>query len=125
VLRFYGQNGMSGVLEAKTSRIVEVIVSSVRPAELMMGKLIGIGGVAFTQILVWLLAATLLGGGAVGMVPGGIHIPQLPPALLVHFVFYFVTGFLMYSALYALLGAMNNSEQEARQMVMRVTMPLI
>ena len=126
VLIFYGQNVMSGVLEEKTSRIVEVIVSSVRPTELMMGKLIGIGSAGLTQILIWMVAASLFAGGpAAGMLPANVHIPAIPAVLVAHLIFYFITGFFLYATLYALLGAMNNSEQEARQMIMLVTLPLI
>jgi ABC-2 type transport system permease protein len=119
VLMIYGQQVMNGVLEEKTSRIVEVIVSTTRPFELMMGKLLGICGIAITQLLIWLLSlgvVTLPGVVAsLAWLPDNAEIPQLRPALIVHFLCLFLIGFFIYSTFYAAIGAAFNNVQEAQQ----------
>jgi ABC-2 type transport system permease protein len=119
VLMIYGQQVMNGVLEEKSSRIVEVVVSTTRPFELMLGKLVGVSAIALTQLSIWLgtLAVVTLPGIVAGMawLPSGAEIPQLKPWLIVHFILLFLIGFFVYSTFYAAIGAAFNNVQEAQQ----------
>jgi len=119
VLIFYGQQVMNGVIEEKSSRIVEVVVSTVRPFELLMGKLIGICGAALTQLAVWLgtmVAFTLPSVvAAMAWIPEGFDVPTISPGLVVHFVLLFLLGFFVFSTLYAAIGSAFNNVQEAQQ----------
>lgn len=123
----YGAFIMRGVLEEKNNRIVEVIISSVRPTELMLGKIVGIGLVGLTQYAVWALFAfglTLPGiVGMIGLSGGGL--PSIPGATILAFVVFFLLGYFLYAGLYAALAAPFNTEQEAQQLVMIPGMMLI
>ncbi len=118
-IMLYGQQVMNGVLEEKTSRIVEVIVSTVSPFELMMGKLLGICAVALTQIGVWFATATALTApGVVAAVPflsQGSRLPQISPAIVANFIGFFVVGFFMYATFYAAIGSAFTDIKEAQQ----------
>lgn len=115
----YGINVMSSVLEEKTTRIVEVLVSSLRPFQLMIGKVIGAGSVGIVQLTVWVVSAKLLSGArhqfGVGAAGVGFEFPSIPAATLVVFVLYFLLGYFLYAAIYAAVGAMSSTEAEARQ----------
>lgn len=122
----YGMSVMRGVIEEKQSRIVEVIVSSVRPTQMMLGKVIGIGAVGLTQYLVWVSFGVLLTVGGASMASGaGINIPQLPASLLIYFVLYFILGYFIYATLYAMVGAMVSTEEEAQNLQFPITMLII
>jgi ABC-2 type transport system permease protein len=119
VLVFYGQQVMNGVIEEKSSRIVEVVVSTVRPFELLMGKLLGICGAALTQLAVWLgtmVAFTLPGVvSAMAWIPEDVDVPTISAGLIVHFVLLFLLGFFVFSTVYAAIGSAFNNVQEAQQ----------
>ncbi len=119
VLIVYGQQVLTGVLEEKNNRIVEVVVATTRPAELMAGKLVGIGAVALTQLAIWLaLAALATLPGVLGRfltLPAGFDLRRLEPMLLGHFLVCFLLGFALYATFYAAIGAAFNSVQEAQQ----------
>jgi len=129
-LAVYGLITMRSVLEEKTSRIVEVLISAVRPFQLLTGKIIGVAGVAFTQYMIWIASAALLGTyGAVVVntlrpTADFPHI-HLSVGLLVYPVIYFVLGYLLYASLYAAVGAASSNEQDAQQLQMLVTLPLV
>lgn len=120
---------MRATLEEKTSRIVEVIISAMEPWHLMLGKVLGVGAVALTQLSVWGLTGALIarsglprllgGGSPAGMAPTAASaelLGALPgPGLLALFLGYFVFGFFMYSGLYAAVGAMCSTDEEAQQ----------
>jgi ABC-2 type transport system permease protein len=118
VVMLYGQQVMNGVLEEKSSRIVEVLLSTVRPIELLIGKLVGIGGAGLTQLAVWLGTMAVLSAPAVvtalAIMPEG-KLPQVTVALVVHFLVLFLLGFALYAVLYAAVGAATNNVQEAQQ----------
>ncbi|MCM3874943.1 MAG: ABC transporter permease [Thermoanaerobaculia bacterium] len=122
----YGAYIMRGVLEEKNNRIVEVIVSSVRPTTLMLGKILGIGLVGLTQYSVWAclaIAITLPGAAALmGMSEG---IPPIPAGTVGAFVLFFLLGYFLYASLYAALSAPFNTEQEAQQFVIIPGMMLV
>jgi len=126
----YGVNVMSSVLEEKTTRIVEVLVSSLRPFQLMLGKVLGAGAVSFFQFLIWGVSARILiamrgpiarAFGADAAMAQEIKLPHIPFATLVVFMAFFLGGFLLYSAMFAAVGAMSSNEQEARQAQQPVT----
>lgn len=167
----YGIQVMRGVIEEKTSRIVEVIMSSVKPFQLMMGKIIGIALVGLTQFLLWViltvLISTALQGvffkdletkselldqkfnqampmGAPGMMQQPMYLPDNGesrnqdikefydslasiniPLLLFAFVFFFLGGYLLYSAMFAAIGAAVDNETDTQQFMFPVTIPLI
>jgi ABC-2 type transport system permease protein len=129
----YGINVMSSVLEEKTTRIVEVLVSSLRPFQLMAGKVLGVGAVSIFQFLIWGVAARFLisqrgrlgGGQAMGDASDVFQLPHVTWATGAIFAAYFIGGFLLYSAMFAGVGAMSSNEQEARQAQQPVTMLLI
>jgi ABC-2 type transport system permease protein len=151
ILLIYGSMVMRGVMEEKTNRISEVIISSVKPFQLMMGKIIGIGAVGITQFLIWILligvlqfAVPLLFPSLTGQIPkGGVEgVPMASEAnmistiseglhsipiglLLFCFLFYFLGGYLMYASLFAAIGSVSEDQQEAQQLVFPVMMPII
>ncbi|HKQ03652.1 MAG TPA: ABC transporter permease [Blastocatellia bacterium] len=123
---FYGLFVMRGVIEEKQSRIVEIVVSSVKPHEMMLGKLIGIGLVGLTQIGIWVTSVALLSTVGLSIFASrGVALPHLPPILLVYFVIYFVLGYFLYATLYALVGATVGSEEEAQQAQFPVTILIV
>jgi ABC-2 type transport system permease protein len=123
---FYGLFVMRGVIEEKQSRIVEVVVSSVKPTQMMLGKLIGIGLVGLTQVGMWALSAALLTMfGASVFSSRGVTLPSVPPILFVYFVTFFVLGYFLYATLYAMVGAMVSSEEDAQQAQMPVTLLIV
>lgn len=136
MLMLYGSQVMMGVTEEKTNRIAEVMISSVKPFQLMLGKIIGIGLVAFTQILIWISFIFIIynitgaaGSGAVGGVIAGmqkvfttINVPQV----MFFLVFYLMAGFFFYSSLFAAAGsAVNEDMREAQSLSFPLMMPII
>lgn len=147
----YGMQIMQGVIEEKTSRVVEIIVSSVKPFELMLGKIIGIALVGLLQFVIWIVLIAVLSTAVmsyfgisktpkqgVEMVQNGKEIPQNKitevikqveqvPVLKMGalFLFYFLGGFLFYAALFAAVGSAVDSVQETQQFQFPITMPLL
>src|SRR6266571_5352584 len=125
----YGINVMSSVLEEKTTRIVEVLVSSLRPFQLMLGKVLGVGAVSIFQFLIWGVSVRLLlaqrgrftSTGDLNEARQVFDLPHVSTATAALFITYFVGGFLLYSAMFAAVGAMSSTEQEARQAQQPVT----
>lgn len=119
VLLIYGQQVMTGVLEEKSNRIVEVIAATTTPADLMAGKLAGVCGVALTQLAIWMgTVAVVTAPGVVaslGLLPPQISIPRVPAAVFLHFFAFFLLGFVLYATFYAAIGAAFNNVQEAQQ----------
>ncbi|MGE0406527.1 MAG: ABC transporter permease [Candidatus Korobacteraceae bacterium] len=123
-LVIYGVAVMRSVLEEKSSRVVEVLLSAVTPKQMMAGKLLGVGAVGLTQVCIWmLLSALLLAPGVLALGDSGKI--DIPLTLLPAFAVFFVLGYMLYSAMFAALGAMVNSEQEGQQFQLIVTLPLI
>lgn len=123
-LIMYGMSVMRSVLEEKTSRVMEVLLSAVKPKELMAGKLFGVGAAGLTQVAVWALFMAYLGIGAAAS-PEIRELFSGQPLLFIFLPVFFLLGFMLYSSMYAALGAMVNSEQEAQQWQWFVTMPLV
>ena len=124
VIMLYGMNTARSIIEEKTSRVFEVLLATIKPDELLAGKIIGVGAVGLTQICLWMGAALALlsTNMAATLVTGGHTL--ISPAQAGFFVLYFVFGFLIYSSIAAALGAMTNSEQELQQLNMFLVMPL-
>jgi ABC-2 type transport system permease protein len=127
----YGQNVLRGVIEEKQSRVAEIVVSSVKATTLLAGKVLGVGAVGLTQMLIWGAASVLMAKYRVALLTqfGASAVPlQLPSvswgqaALLVLF---FVLGYTFYAALFGAIGATVSSEQEAQQAQLPVVLLLI
>ncbi len=123
----YGIYVMRGVLEEKSSHIVEIIISAVRPFELMLGKILGIGAVGLTQFMLWSLVALAVTSPGVAAAAGlgAIEMPSMPVSLMVFFVVFFVLGFLLYGTLYAGIGAAFNTEKDAQNFQSVITLFLV
>lgn len=133
-LFIYGGQVMRGVIEEKTSRIIEVIISSVKPFQLMLGKIIGVGLVGLTQFTAWIILSVIsskIAGHAFnspqGFMTGLIATLSTIPFgyILGCFLFYFLTGYLLYSALFAAVGSAVDSETETQQFMFPITLPLL
>jgi len=129
-LFFYGSIILRGVIEEKNSRVVEVILSSLRPFQLMMGKIFGIAAVGFTQYAIWALfglAASRYSRPLISsFVPAAeFRLPSIPAYIFVYFVIFFILGYFLYGTIYAAVGSMVNSEKEAQQLLMPVSMFLV
>jgi len=120
----YGINVMRAIIEEKTSRVMEVMLASARPMEMMGGKIIGVGAVGLTQVAIWATAAgayfsfNLMASGS------SLH-NIISIKLLIFFAVFFLLGYILYSTLCAAIGAMVNSDQEAQQLQFIVMAPLI
>ena len=134
VILFYADSVMRATLEEKTSRIVEVIISSMEPWHLMLGKILGVGAVGLTQLLVWIVSGFLIVVGGmpllVSLSPGLMPVETILSALpgigmVTLFVCLFIFGFFMYSGLHAAVGAMCNTDQEAQQVRLPMVMLLV
>lgn len=115
----YGNETMRGIVQEKSDRVVEVLISSVKPMQLLSGKILGVAAVGLTQIAVWAVMGLGLGAyAAVGMTAAGVNLSQfLRPAVFLYFVVFFVLAYLTYVCVYAIAGAISNSEKEAQQFV--------
>lgn len=148
---FYGTMIMKGVMEEKTNRIVEVLASSVKPFQLLMGKIIGVGAVGVTQFILWgiLMAGTVfIIAPLLGLPMSSMQsMPSQPPVeaidqdsvqalaqtfrslplmqILVFFPFYFLGGFLIYGSLFAAIGAAIGEDGDQQSLMIPVTVPII
>lgn len=142
----YGGYIMRGVIEEKTNRIVEVITSSVKPIELLTGKMAGVGALAITQFGVWILALTGLSmaagpvaaafmsnstsqlpnevSAAEADLPAFMDIPTIETSLIVYFLIFFVLGYILYSSLFAAIGSAADSETDTQQLMLPITVPI-
>nr|WP_294945015.1 ABC transporter permease [uncultured Mucilaginibacter sp.] len=133
-LFIYGAQVMRGVIEEKTSRIIEVIISSVKPFQLMLGKIIGVGLVGLTQFAAWIVLSVVSSkiaghafSGPGSPIAGAVAVLSTIPFgyILGCFIFYFLTGYLLYSALFAAVGSAVDSETETQQFMFPITLPLL
>jgi ABC-2 type transport system permease protein len=119
VVLLYGMNVARSIIEEKTSRVFEVLLATIKPDELLAGKILGVGAVGLTQVGIWMAAAGLIAAQA-----GAMSAVKLSIAQVVFFIIYFALGYALYSSVAAALGAMTNSEQELQQLNMFLMMPL-
>ena len=136
-IMMYGIRVMRSVLEEKNNRVVEILISSVKPFELMMGKILGVTGVALVQFGVWVVmifaSVMTLGSSNIGMVSGVAEVQMVLSALsqinygLIFFVFviYFLLGYLFYSAMYAAIGSAVDNETETQQFTLFAILPMM
>ena len=142
----YGTMVMRGVIEEKTNRIVEIIISSVKPFQLMMGKILGVALVGLTQFFLWILLTVAISAIAellfidttelandvnsidqsvilaeFSKLTGGIDLVKI----FISFIFFFLFGYLMYSSLFAAVGSAVDAEADTQQFVVPITIPLI
>jgi len=120
----YGVGVMRSILEEKTSRIMEVMLSTATSKEMMAGKILGVGAVGLTQVGIWAAAGSVYAAGPLIAARAMIK-NVLSPSLLIYFAVFFLLGYVLYSTLCAAVGSMVNSEQEAQQMQFLVMMPMI
>src|SRR6185295_2768049 len=122
----WGQAVLTGVIEEKSNRVVEVIVSSIPSVNLLAGKLLGIGAAGLTQFLVWALSLAMISAaGAAFAAASGTRLPEVTPLLLVSFVVFYLLGYLLYSSHFAAVGASVNTTQEAQSLAFPIFMPLV
>jgi len=126
----YGMSTMHSVMEEKSTRMIEILVSSIRPFDLLAGKILSVGAVALTQYLVWAVTVGVLFASAssvVAWVRPGAAVPgiSLSPGLLFYLVIFFLAGYFLYSALYAAAGAIVSTDEEARQAQMPLTLMIL
>jgi ABC-2 type transport system permease protein len=113
------------ILEEKSSRIIEVLLSSVEPRDLLLGKVVGIGLAGLTQMAIWAvvgLAISAYGGAASIAIFAKVKIPV---SAFIYFIVYFVLGFLFYASIFTVVGSICSTEQDAQQLQGLVTMPMI
>lgn len=148
----YGAQIMQGIIEEKMSKVVEVIVSSVRPFQLMLGKILGLASVGLLQFLIWIILISTLSSLVMGYF--GLEMPQQQMAesmsgqdvamqnqkvtemmktigqipftyVIFNFLFYFLGGYLLYGALFAAVGSAVDSPAEAQQFMFPITIPML
>lgn len=131
-IMLYGQAILRGVLEEKTTRVAEVVMSSVSADTLLAGKVIGVGAVGLTQYAVWALSGfgiwavrdRILSAMGAGELPA-VSLPSIDPFALVALLLFFLLGYTLYASLFAAVGAMVGSQEEANQAAQPVVMLLI
>lgn len=130
----FGQRTMTSVIEEKTSRVMEVLVSSLTPFQMLMGKVLGVGGAGLLQMAIWGVSAwaiTSQAGHIAGMfgasaaTASSLTLPVISGGLVVIFLVYFSLGFLLYGALYAAVGSTCNTVHETQQYSFIVTVPIL
>ena len=126
-LIIYGTSTMRSVMEEKSTRIIEILVSSVNPFNLLSGKILSVAAVAVTQYAIWAITIGALlaySSGLAQIVRPGASGPSfhLPASLLVYLVVFFLAGYFLYASLYAVAGAIVSTDEEARQVQLPLTL---
>jgi ABC-2 type transport system permease protein len=121
----YGSHTLTAVIEEKGSRMVEVLLASISPGKLMLGKVLGIGLAGLTQFTIWAAAFFLLSRQGVSVGDFTLDVGFLTPTILLSFILFFLLGFFLYATLYAGIGAMCNSVQDSQQFHTPLAMGLV
>jgi ABC-2 type transport system permease protein len=127
----YGQNVLRGVMEEKQTRVAEVVFASVRPMTLLGGKVLGVGAVGLSQLVLWVVSGVALYKirepvlARFGVESTSFPMPDISFGMLLLLLLFFVLGYVFYAALFAAVGAMVNSEQEAQQAQLPVILMLV
>ena len=123
----YGLEVMRGIIQEKSDRVVELLISSMSPTQLLVGKILGVAAVGLTQISVWFAMAAIIGTGGVATAAlAGESVMQLVRAsTFIYFAIFFVLAYLTYVCIYAIGGAVCNSEKEAQQLIAPITMTMM
>jgi ABC-2 type transport system permease protein len=132
MIMLYGQNVMRGVLEEKMTRVAEVVMASVKPDTLLAGKILGVGAVSLTQQIVWFgsAAAFLTYGAVMAKAMGAPQMqnftfPTISPGLFIALLLFFTLGYILYSSMFAAVGAMVGSQEEVQQAAQPVVLLLV
>ena len=141
----YGTMVMRGVIEEKTNRVIEVIISSVKPFQLMMGKIFGVALVGLTQFILWIILTIIISSLAevlflnnnfnsdLNAQQSSVILSEISninqylnlEGIFFSFLFYFIVGYLMYSALFSSIGSAVDAEADTQQFILPITIPLI
>lgn len=141
----YGTMVMRGVIEEKTNRVIEVIISSVKPFQLMTGKIFGVALVGLTQFILWIILTIIISSLAeilflnnnfnsdLNAQQSSVILSEISninqylnlEAIFFSFLFYFIVGYLMYSALFSSIGSAVDAEADTQQFILPITIPLI
>lgn len=113
------------IVEEKGSRVIEVLLSSLTPRDLMLGKLVGVGLAGMTQLSIWAVVGLAMSGYAATSAVAMLSSFEIPPAVFGYLMLYFLLGFLLYSALFMTVGAACSTEQDAQQFQGLITLPMI
>ena len=127
-LTIYGQAIMGAVVEEKETRIAEILFSSARPFELMMGKLVGVGLAGLTQLAIWIVSAVIIVGVLVSKMDNGFSlasVPSITPLMIFYFLLFFLLGFFIYASIFSLIGSMVTTVQEGGQFAFPPVMILL
>lgn len=130
-ITLYGVAVMRSVVQEKTSRVMELMVATIKPQSLMAGKILGVGAAGLVQLTVWLAMGAITLAyreqilGAFGAGGGGPALPSLQLADLFVVILFFILGYFFYAAMYAAVGAMVSTEQDTQQVQLPVTMMLV
>jgi ABC-2 type transport system permease protein len=135
MIAIYGQSIMRGVLEEKTTRVAEVVISSVKPDVLLTGKILGSGSVALTQVTAWLVMSYLMYlvrapimrsfGAAPEAMASAMRIPSVSPGVGLILIAFFVLGFTFYAALFGAVGSMVSNQEDVQQAATPVMIMLV
>jgi ABC-2 type transport system permease protein len=130
----YGVQVMGSVVEEKTTRVIEVLISSLKPFQLLAGKVVGVGAVGLFQFLIWGVCGWVLFRrrdqvlqmlGVDAALGQEMPLPEISAATVVIFLVYFLLGYFLYAAMFAAVASMSSSEAEARQAQTPVVMLLV
>ena len=131
VITMYAVAVMRSVVQEKTSRVMELMVATIKPRSLMAGKILGVGGAGLVQVTVWLTMGAITLAyrdqivGLFGVSGGGPPLPSLAFGEVAIALLFFILGFFFYASMYAAVGAMVSSEQDTQQVQMPITLLLI
>ena len=125
----YGMSVANGVVEEKSSRVMEMMIATVKPASMMTAKILGIGAVGLTQYFIWIgtgLGLLTLKGKGISLIPGmTLQLTTIEPLYLTYFGIFFILGFLLYASMYAGIGAMVSRPEDTNQAVGPMTFLIV
>jgi ABC-2 type transport system permease protein len=121
----WGMTIARSVTEEKQSRIIEVLLSGLTARDLMVGKLVGVGLAGITQLVIWAALGLVITGSALPMLAARMGPMHVSPLVFVFFVVFFLLGFMLYAALFMIVGAVSSTDQDVQQMQTVVMLPLL
>ncbi|HKW13809.1 MAG TPA: ABC transporter permease [Candidatus Krumholzibacteria bacterium] len=124
-IQVWGVTIAKSIVEEKSSRIIEVLLSALTPRDLVMGKLVGVGLAGFTQLGIWTAIGLAVAGGALPFVLAKVGPLHIPPITFLYFVIFFILGFLFYASIFMMIGAISSTDQDAQQMQVLVQLPMV
>ena len=121
----WGMSVQRAIIEEKSSRVIELMLSSVEPKDLFFGKILGIGSLGLTQVAIWSVMFLAIGFSSAIATAQFLDYVQVSLADVTYFLIFFVLGFMLYASLFTIIGAICNTEQDAQQLQTIVIMPLV